>query len=98
VKSREGFSGMIPTNICADILFSIMQKYINHGLNSRASLIKHGIMRYKNQLEFFRELSIKIQTWHYEIQKSIIVKVRLAQKYGTLKLILIMYASTLKIH
>jgi hypothetical protein len=65
VKSREGFSGMILTNICANILFSIMQKYINHGLNSRASLIKqtpssqflgnyqsrykHGIMRYKNQ-------------------------------------------------
>jgi hypothetical protein len=65
VKSGEGFSGMIPTNICADNLFSIMKKYINHGLNSRASLIKqtpssqfsgnyqsrykHGVMRYKNQ-------------------------------------------------
>jgi hypothetical protein len=65
VKSREGFSRMIPANICANILFSIMQKYINHGLNSRASLIKqtpssqfsgndqsrykHGIMKYKNQ-------------------------------------------------
>jgi hypothetical protein len=40
VKSREGFSEMIPTNIRANILFSIMQQYINHGLNSKASLIK----------------------------------------------------------
>jgi hypothetical protein len=36
----------------------------------------------------FRELTIKIQTWHYEIQKSILVKVRLAQKYGIPKLII----------
>jgi hypothetical protein len=35
----------------------------------------------------FRELTIKIQTWHDEIQKSILVKVRLAQKYGISKLI-----------
>jgi hypothetical protein len=35
----------------------------------------------------FRELTIKIQTWHNEIQKSILVKVRLAQKYGISKLI-----------
>jgi hypothetical protein len=65
VKSPEGFSRMIPTNIGANLLFSIMQKYINYGLNSKASLIKqtpssqflgnyqsrykHGIMRYKNQ-------------------------------------------------
>jgi hypothetical protein len=46
----------------------------------------------------FRELTIKLQTWHYEIQKSILVKVKLAHNYGTSKLILIMHALTLKIH
>jgi hypothetical protein len=83
VKSREGFSGMIPTNICAHILFSIMQKYIDHGLNSKASLITQTLSS-----QIFRELTIKIQTWHYEIQKSILVKVILAQRYGISKLII----------
>jgi hypothetical protein len=57
VKSREDFSEMIPTNICVNILFSIMQKYINHGLNSRASLIKqtpysqfHGIVNQETNM------------------------------------------------
>jgi hypothetical protein len=80
VKSREGFSGMIPTNICTHILFSIIQKYIDHGLNSKASLITQTLSS-----QIFRELTIKIQTWHYEIQKSILMKVRLAQKYGISK-------------
>jgi hypothetical protein len=47
----------------------------------------------------FRELSIKLQTWHYETShESILVKVKLAHNYGTSKLILIMHASTLRIH
>jgi hypothetical protein len=80
VKSREGFSGMIPTNICAHILFSIMQK------------IYRSWFKFKNKLNQtntiftnFRELTIKIQTWQNEIQESIIVKVGLAQKYGISK-------------
>jgi hypothetical protein len=47
----------------------------------------------------FRELSIKLLTWHYEtLHESSLVKVKLAHNYGTLKLILIMHASTLRIH
>jgi hypothetical protein len=74
-----GFSKNDTYKHCANILFSIMQQYSNHGSysgNYQSSLL----------------------TWPYEIQKSILVIVKLAHNYGTSKLILDMHASTLKIH
>jgi hypothetical protein len=46
-----------------------------------------------------RELQIKLLIWQNETShESILVKVKLAHNYGTSKLILIIHASTLRIH
>jgi hypothetical protein len=82
VKSREGFSGRIPTNIlCKHFI-------LNHAKISQSWFkFKSKLNQTNTIFTNFRELTIKIQTWHYEIQKSILVNVRLAQKYGISKLI-----------
>jgi len=40
VKSREGLTGMIPTNIVSTMLFPRMQHRKNYGSHSLASLTK----------------------------------------------------------
>jgi hypothetical protein len=93
VKSREGFSGMIPTNICANISFSIMQKNITHGLNSKTNLITQT-----PSSQFFKEFLIRLQTWQTEIsQKSILVKVNSTYNHGISTLNFFMHALTLKL-